>query len=255
MWPVARHSFVEPLRNPWMLIGLLVFSALFTFMLFASLADQGFVIARGGEVDVSMFFGFANGFLVPFALVLGFGLISQEIASSTVFVALLRPVPRWAYLLGRILGRMGLLAVLFAVLAGSVEIMALVRGAAFDPYRVVLWLGLLLTGESVIVLFAVLGTVASRFGSVVLFFLLMLMFNQIAIFTAARTGSAWWKGIAAGADVLRGLVLGPPLRLLEEAAMSPWHTGWMLAGWLGHAGFLFALGAVLFRFRELGVRE
>ena len=254
MWPVTRYAFAEPLRNPWSCIGLSALVGTYVAAVIVAVVGSGGFNATEG-FEVNQFLQMATGFLFPLGLILGFGLISNEVSNGTVQIALTRPIRRWHYLAGRLLGRMALVVVLFAVFVATVETLALAKGVPPSWARAVQWLGVLLIAESMVLLLGVLGTVASRFGSVVIYFMLILMFQQIGYFTSASSHVAAWRAVGKGADIARTLVMGLELRPILEAPLSPWHAGRMLGLWAGHATFLFSLGSLLFGVREVGTRE
>ncbi len=254
MWPLARYSFLEPIRNPWMVIGLLAISGLLTVML-VMVALEGSVLSGDDISEITEFLKWTRGFLFPIALILGFGLISQEVASGSIQLGLLRPIPRWRYLLARLAGRGALMAVLVGFSMGTIEVVAAFKGARLSPDRWIQWLGLLLDMESVILGLGVLGTVCTRFGSFVLYWLIYIMFSLISYFSSIVPHAVIWRTVNRGGMILGNLFTGPPLAWTIEAPLSTWHTARLVGGWVAHAALMFALGVWAFQYREPGMRE
>lgn len=254
MWPLTRYSFSEPLRNPWMLVGLLAVCGLFvTVLVFAVL--EGGAFSSESRNNGESFLQFADGFLMPVGLLLGFGLISQEVASGSIQIGMLRPIVRWRYLLARVLGRTALLGAVFVVMIGSIEVVALLKGVGMSPDRWFQWLGLLLASESVVLVLGVLGTVCTRLGSFALYWLLAFMFKLVDYFSSIAPGHVFWHRVNVAFKVLDAVVMGIPRGWVLDAALSGWHVTRLLGGWLAHATFMLALGVWAFQYRELGLRE
>ena len=95
--PIALNTFREARRNRifysilFFAVALILFSVLFTEVTFVSqdriLRDVGF-----GAIDF---------FAVGLAIFLGIGMVNKEIERRTIFTVISKPVPRWAFILGK----------------------------------------------------------------------------------------------------------------------------------------------------------
>ncbi|MFZ4713036.1 MAG: ABC transporter permease [Bacteriovoracaceae bacterium] len=104
---------------------------------------------------VALDFGFGTLSLtsIAVALFLGVGLISQEIENRTVYMVLSRPVDRSSFLIGRILGMLGIQLLNFVILGGlALSIYILYAGTI---NQLIMWTLIYIFMESLIILLLV----------------------------------------------------------------------------------------------------
>lgn len=112
------------------------------------------------------------------SLFLGVGLLSKEIESRTVYMVISRPVPRYAFILGKLLGLMGIQAVNVAILSLMTMTATVVLGGAITG--LILWAILFIFLESLVLLLVVvlLSLLANNILSV-LFSLVLLLLGHV----------------------------------------------------------------------------
>lgn len=126
---VARYTFVEVYKSKVMMNVIL---------LGASIALVSYIAAEftyGVPGKVSLDFGLGTLTLssVGIAIFIGSTLVSKEIESRTIYMALSRPISRTCFLTGRILGMLFFLALNTALLSSIVMICYMSYGGEFVP--------------------------------------------------------------------------------------------------------------------------
>lgn len=151
---IAGNTVRELVRSK-LLYNLLLFAALFVA---GSLLVAQLTIGNWVRIILDMGLGALEVAGALMAIVIGVGLIAGEIQRKTILPTLAKPVPRWAFCVGRYAGLLLLLIVNAAVIAGIL--------------RAVLWLAgypmTAITVQAVVLLcveFAVLAAVALLFAS------------------------------------------------------------------------------------------
>ena len=109
---IARYTFVEIYKSKIMLSIVILGAALLIVSFVASEFSFG-VPAR-----IALDFGFGSLTLssIGMAIFVGVNLVSREIENRTVYMTLSRPIRRYSFLLGKVLGLAGILFVNIAVL-------------------------------------------------------------------------------------------------------------------------------------------
>lgn len=109
------------------------------------------------------------------SLFLGVGLLSKEIESRTVYMVISRPVPRYCFILGKLIGLMGIQAINVAVLASMTMIATKILGGALSP--LVFWTVGFVFLESLLLLLVVvlLSLLANNILSVLFSVVLLLL--------------------------------------------------------------------------------
>ncbi len=93
---------------------------------------------------------------ISISLFLGVGLLSKEIDSRTVYMIISRPVPRYAFILGKILGLLGIQLLNILMLSGMTLISSSLLGGEISP--LLFWtIGFILM-ESILLLLVVIFT-------------------------------------------------------------------------------------------------
>jgi ABC-type transport system involved in multi-copper enzyme maturation permease subunit len=110
---VARNTFREALRNR-AFVGLVVFALAFIFL---SLAMSEMTVV-GQEARVVSSFGFFAISLVGAitAIVMGALLVHKEVERKTIYTIVSKPIHRHEFIVGKLLGLMGILIVQVAIL-------------------------------------------------------------------------------------------------------------------------------------------
>jgi len=124
LFAIARNTWLETIRDR--ILNALVFFAL---MMISSSLLLG-QLSAGQDVKIIKDLGLAafNFFGVIIAVFVGTNLLHRELERRTVFVVLTKPVPRWQFLGGKLLGLMATLTVLSAAMGlGYVLLLAALR--------------------------------------------------------------------------------------------------------------------------------
>jgi ABC-type transport system involved in multi-copper enzyme maturation permease subunit len=114
VYAVARNTYREALRNR-AFLGLVVFAVAFIFL---SLAMSEMSIV-GQEVRVVSSFGFFAISLVGAitAIVMGALLVHKEVERKTIYTIVSKPIHRHEFIVGKLVGLVGILVVQVAILA------------------------------------------------------------------------------------------------------------------------------------------
>lgn len=147
---VARYTFIEIYKSKIMLSIFILGLALVAISFVASEFSYG-VPAR-----IALDFGFGALTLssVGMAIFIGVSLVSKEIESRTVYVTLSRPIPRYCFLLGKIVGLAGILVVNILVLGLMTLSFYHLLGGSFNI--LFLWMLLFAFFESLLTLLIVI---------------------------------------------------------------------------------------------------
>ncbi len=130
---IAHYSFVEIYKSRvifnifFLGLGILVLSYLAT--------EFTFGVPQKVAIDIGL--GALSLSAVAIAIFMGAGLISKEIENRTVYMVLVRPLKRYSFLVGKILGMLGILA-LNIIILGALSIAAfLFLGGEFSS--LIIW--------------------------------------------------------------------------------------------------------------------
>jgi ABC-2 type transport system permease protein len=93
---------------------------------------------------------------IAISLFLGVSLLSKEIESRTVYMIISRPVPRYAFILGKLIGLLGIQALNVLILAIMTIISVSLLGGHLDP--LLFWAILFIFVESILLLLVVVLT-------------------------------------------------------------------------------------------------
>lgn len=234
-WPVARAAALEKLRSPAVLaVGFCLVAAVFF----------------GGSGPRQAFSGPAIVFLVLLTLILGAGILSDELDSGHVQLVLLRPLTRAAWVGGRLVGAGSALGVIVtaAWVAGATG--ALLRGSQepWVPALAILPLAVLWAFAWLAVL-AAIGAVLPGWTNVAGAALAVLVWAMLQGSLPAVLG----RPDLATLLVQVGKYLGPqdPLQLTtrprEGLGPALYDLCWIFAAWL--------VAVLLFNRRELARRR
>ena len=151
---IAGNTVRELVRSK-LLYNLLLFAALFVA---GSLLVAQLTVGNWLRIILDMGLGALEVAGALMAIVIGVGLVAGEVQRKTILPTLAKPVPRWAFCLGRYAGLMLLLVVNAAVIAGLLRAVLWLAGYALSATAV----------QAVVLLcveFAVLAALAVLFAS------------------------------------------------------------------------------------------
>lgn len=234
---------------------------LYNLLLFAALFVAGSLLVAqltvGNWVRIILDMGLAalqiTGALM--AIIIGVGIVAGEIQRKTILPTLAKPVPRWAFCVGRYAGLVLLLVVNAAVIVGLLRAVLWLAGYRLEATA-------LQAAVLICVEFAVLAALAVLFASFstpilagsyafALFFIGHLL-PDLRTF-AEKSQSATAKAVARGFYALL-----PDLELLNLKSQAsnllavPGAYVWRAAGYgLGYAAVVLALAIVIFSRRDL----
>lgn len=130
---IARYTFKEIFKSK---ILLNVFFIGIGLMVVTYVATE-FTYGVPERVALDFGLGMLSLSSLSISLFLGVGLLSKEIESRTVYMVISRPVPRFAFILGKILGLMGIQLINILILGSLTLIATSLIGGSIDP--IVLW--------------------------------------------------------------------------------------------------------------------
>lgn len=146
LWTITRFSFLEILRSK------IIYNTLFLGIgvLIVSYLATSFTFGVPERVALDFGLGTLTISAVVIAIFMGVTLISREIESRTVYMVLVRPLNRWTFLIGRILGLAGILALNIAILSLFALSVFLYFGGSLQP--LIFWTILFSFFEALIIL-------------------------------------------------------------------------------------------------------
>lgn len=148
---VARYTFKEIYKSKVMMNVVLLGLS----MAVVSYVAAEFTYGVPGKVSLDFGLGVLTLSCVGIAIFMGSTLISKEIESRTIYMALSRPLSRTSFLSGRVLGMIGFLS-LNTVLLGGIAI-ALFRFYGGELTSLIFWSILFTLIESIMILLVVVG--------------------------------------------------------------------------------------------------
>lgn len=146
---IARYSFVEIYKSRVIFniffigLGILILSYLAT--------EFTFGVPQKVAIDIGL--GALSLSAVFIAIFMGAGLIAKEIENRTVYMVLVRPLKRSSFLVGKILGMLGILALNILILGILSVVVFVLLGGDFSP--LIAWSIFLSFLEAAIVLLVV----------------------------------------------------------------------------------------------------
>jgi len=154
---IAANTFREALRDKilYLFLGfavaLLASSKLFGIL---TVGDQVKIIKDVGLAGIQFF-------LMLIAVMMSVLLISREVDSRTVYYILAKPVRRWQFLLGKVVGLVAVVLVNLALMTSVLLLFVWLYGGGFDPKLIIAtsFIGLEMT---LLVAFATLFSVLTR---------------------------------------------------------------------------------------------
>lgn len=160
IWIVAYFTFKELLKSK---VLLNVFFCGLGLMLVTYVATE-FTYGVPEKVALDFGIGILSLSSLAISLFLGVTLLSKEIDSRTVYMVISRPVPRYAFILGKIFGLLGIQLVNVFLLSGMTIITVKLLGGPISP--LIYWCIAFTFLESVVLLLVVL--LVSLFANTVL---------------------------------------------------------------------------------------
>lgn len=144
---IAKYTFIEVFKSR------IIYNTLFlgVILLIASFIAREFTYGVPERVALDFGLGLLTLSSVGMGIFFGSTLISKEIEGRTIYMILSRPVKRWEYLIGRILGMITMLIVNILILSlMSLFVFWMSSGNFFDS--LIYWAILFAVVESVIIL-------------------------------------------------------------------------------------------------------
>lgn len=116
---------------------------------------------------------------IAISLFLGVSLLSKEIESRTVYMIISRPVPRYAFILGKLMGLIGIQALNILILSSMTLLSSYLLGGSLTP--LLFWAILFIFIESILLLLVVvvISLVANNILSVLFSVILLLLGHAI----------------------------------------------------------------------------
>ena len=248
---IAGNTVRELVRGK-LLYNLLLFAGLFVA---ASLLVAQLTVGNWVRIILDMGLGALEIAGALMAIVIGVGIVAGEIQRKTILPTLAKPVPRWAFCLGRYAGLVLLLILDAAVIVALLRAVLWLAGSELAP--VALQAAALLCVE-----FAVLAAVAILFASFST--PLLAASYAFAVFFIGhllpdlRTFAEKSQSPAARACARAFYALLPDLELLnlksQAANLLPVRAAyvWRAAGYgIGYAAIVLALAILIFSRRDL----
>lgn len=147
---IARYTFVEIYKSKIMLSIIILGAAL----LLVSYVASEFSFGVPARIALDFGFGSLTFSSIGMAIFVGVNLVSREIESRTVYMALSRPIRRYSFLLGKILGLAGILFVNIFVLTSLTLGFYFSLGGVFT--ELFLWMALFAFLESFLTMLLVI---------------------------------------------------------------------------------------------------
>jgi ABC-2 type transport system permease protein len=130
---IANYTFREILKSKILLNVFLIGLGLVSFVYVAT----EFTYGVPEKVSLDFGLGMLSFSSLGIALFLGATLLPKELDSRTVYMVIARPVPRYAFILGKILGLFGILVVNIFLLSSMTLITTYLLGGTID--NLILW--------------------------------------------------------------------------------------------------------------------
>ncbi|TJY56252.1 ABC transporter permease [Sinimarinibacterium sp. CAU 1509] len=250
---IAGKEFRDRVRNRWVLVVGLLFTAFALVIAYFGAAQQGTVGFRGIEITIASLTSLVI-YLVPLiALILGFDAIVGERERGSLDLLLSYPVTRLELLLGKFLGLAGALAVSTVAGFGAVALLLARQLSWNDAWH---YAGFVLSSVLLGMSFLSLAIAVSVFASertrasglaIALWFFFVLVFDLLLL------GALVASGGAIGTDVFPYLLLLNPadvFRVLNiftledvrvfyglatvfpERLADPWLLGGVMSAWI-----------------------
>jgi ABC-2 type transport system permease protein len=129
---VAKYTFKEILKSK---ILLNVFFIGIGLMVVTYVATE-FTYGVPERVALDFGLGMLSLSALAISLFMGVTLLSKEIESRTVYMVISRPVPRYAFILGKIVGLMGIQLINILILGSLTLIATKILGGKIDPLTI-----------------------------------------------------------------------------------------------------------------------
>ena len=172
---IAYYTFKELYKSK---ILLNVFFIGLGLMLVVYVATE-FTYGVPQRVAIDFGLGMLSISSIAISLFLGVGLLSKEIESRTVYMIISRPVPRYAFILGKLTGLLGIQTLNVLILSVMTLVSTVLLGGEFDS--LILWAILFIFLESVLLLLVVvfISLLANNILAVLFSVILLLLGHSI----------------------------------------------------------------------------
>lgn len=129
IYTVAKYTFKEVLKSK-VLVNTLMIGVGLLVLVYAA-----YSFSYGSVARVALDFGLGSLTIstVAIAIFIGVGILSNEIDSRTVYLVISRPVPRYAFLIGKLLGLSLILFINVIILSVMTLSMYFFIGGVYDP--------------------------------------------------------------------------------------------------------------------------
>ena len=154
-------------------------------MLLVTYVAYNFTYGEASRVALDFGLGTLSLSSIGIAIFIGVGLLSKEIESRTVYMIISRPVPRFAFILGKILGLIGVLILNIVLLSILTLTLYFVTGGSYSA--LIGWTILFTILESIIVLLVVCTLTLITTPTMAVLFSLMIYISGNAISEAKLT--------------------------------------------------------------------
>lgn len=175
IFTIAKYTFKEVLKSKVLVNTLMIGLGLLV------LVYTAYSFSYGNVAKVALDFGLGTLTIstVAIAIFIGVGILSNEIESRTVYLVISRPVPRYAFLIGKLLGLTLILLINIIILSVMTLSMYLFIGGEINS--LVWWSLFFISVESFIALLVVtnLSLISSRVLSVILTLVLYIVGHAI----------------------------------------------------------------------------
>lgn len=172
---ISEYTFKELFKSK---ILLNVFFVGLALMLVTYVATE-FTYGVPERVALDFGFGMLSVSSLAISLFLGVGLISKEIESRTVYMIVSRPVPRYAFIIGKVLGLIGIQVLNIAILSSMTLIATNLLGGEINS--LIIWTIIFTLLESVLLLLVVVlvSLLANNILTVIFSVIILLLGHSI----------------------------------------------------------------------------
>jgi ABC-type transport system involved in multi-copper enzyme maturation permease subunit len=146
---IAMYTFKEIYKSKILLNTLLLGLGL----LFVTYIAYSFTYGTPSRIALDFGLGMLSLSSVGIAIFIGVGLLSKEIESRTVYMIISRPVPRYVFILGKIIGLIGILILNILILSALTLLLYFVIGGTYTS--LIHWCVIFTILEACLVLFLV----------------------------------------------------------------------------------------------------
>lgn len=190
---IANYTFKEIVKSK-ILLNTLILGLVLMLITFVAFS---FTYGTPSRIALDFGLGMLSLSSVGIAIFIGVGLLSKEIESRTVYMIISRPVPRYAFILGKLLGLIGVL--ILNVLILSVLTLALYFLIGGEYSSLIPWAILFTICEAVLTLFLVtlISLVTTQTITVMMSIMIYISGHTVAVAqeTLFAKNTPWLSGL------------------------------------------------------------